>query len=81
MWEGVHFLTSLFSKPEHPLPLPPGPDTAAAEAARVARENDAITSAKASGRRQTMVGGMVIAEDQQQKKAQKLGAASQLTGI
>ena len=58
-------MTFLRTPKQYPAYQPPAPNTAAAEAERRQAEDTAIAASKLSGRRQTMVGGMKIAEDEQ----------------
>ena len=58
-------MSSLFAKQQHPAPLPASPDTAEADRQKQIASDNAIAEAKATGRRSTMVGGQLIAEDEQ----------------
>lgn len=64
-----------------PAPVPMSPSAAENEAARAERlnkERAAIAESKLGGRRSTMVGGMQIAEDEQQARGKKRLASREM---
>lgn len=68
----MSFMSTLFggAKAPAPMPVPVSPQVdAAAQAARENAARAAMADQLAGGRRSTMVGGMQIAYDEQQKRA------------